>query len=221
MSENAKIISVEKDDFSYLVFSELNQQFKSHGSRRKAFAIIEGAVHAFNKHGLDSTSLNQIASACGCAESMIKYYFKSLHSLKIACAMYCRLLYQKYVIAKMQVAEKFVRLFEIYFDASLEWPQKFPDKATFWIQLMSASVQNEEWRLLNSQAVSAGLARLVAFVELGIKAGEFKLSDTRRATELVHAAVTGAVLASITQNDFTIQNSLKASCLKILTGVVQ
>jgi hypothetical protein len=203
-------------DFTFIVFSEINLPFKNIGTRRVAFSILEGAIKAFNKYGIESATLKQISVFSGFKIDHIRNHFKSLKNLKMICAKYCRVLYQRYVIEKMNVAVSYEKLFEIYFAACLDWSKNFGAYSKFWLKMLSISVANPELKTLNTEAVDVGLQRLVLFIKQGVEKKAFSCEDCEKAARLIHIVITGLLLSATTQDNLTDFDIFKTECCQIL-----
>lgn len=208
--------TLKPKDFAFLIFADLNQQFASVGMKRLGFSITEGAITAFNKHGLQAVTLGQVSKACGVQSATIVYHFGSLQKLKIQTMKYCRILYQSFVIRKMMSGSSASEQFDQYLLACVEWPKIFKKHSQFWIQALSVSVSDDRVRQTNTESVVGGRARLINFIQVGVDQKMFTCADSTAAGHAIHLLVTGYVLAAMTQDDCTEFSELRRQCRSLL-----
>lgn len=187
-----------RDDFQYLIFSEIYQSLGTRKQSRVAFQILEATIDCIAKKGSSNLTMKAVERSSGVTSSKICYYFKNLETLKVISVKYIRILYQTYVIESLESVENLEQAFEVYFESCLTWPRYFPKHSSVWIAFLHSASLNDSSRAINSEAVSVGLKRLEALV------AKFRddIKDTKKVAKgvyLVHTLITGLLLSEATE----------------------
>ena len=208
-----------RDNAKFLLFSEIYFKFQSHGSKRKALAIVESAIQLFAKKGFENTTLNMIVNDTGLSRSTIFYYFSTLEEIQLYSLKYIRVLYQSYVVSTLKEKEKALESFDAYFDSCFKWPELFGSYTSVWLNFLYKSRSNKKFCSINSEAVEVGFYRLISIIDRGCEEGVFKCQNSRDTARIIHLLITGLLLSEATERDELIESQrdkVKEECLRLL-----
>lgn len=189
-----------KNDFQYLLFSEIYDRYNSPKKRRTAFSILEAAVDCFAKSGFERTTLQMIAKHAGQSRSSVHEYFNTIDEIRMTAIKYIRLLYQAYVLEEIQKETKPEEIFKVYFYCAFKWPRYFPKHSSVWISFMHLTTINPKFKGLNTASVEVGFSRLKEIVTMGVQTGAFSVSDVSSATRMIYLLINGLLLAQATES---------------------
>ena len=212
-------IRVSEADLKFTAFSEVYDRLSRPKTRRQAFALLEAAISCVAKHGFRGITLAKLAREAGVARSLLTHYFRDLDEILDFAIKYIRLLFQKLAVRALSEGSSPRDMFERYLDACFTWVIRFRTHALVWLTFLHLCAVAPAKRALNTVAVRAGFDRLVALLERGRCAGDFRFDDPAHTAALIQNVITGGLLCLVSEDhlDVTLhQRRIRGACLSLL-----
>ncbi|MGZ3771725.1 MAG: TetR/AcrR family transcriptional regulator [Bdellovibrio sp.] len=209
-----------KDDIKYLLFSEMYLKFSDPKKRRKAFSIIEAAVHCFAKKGFEKTTLDMVAREAGIARSLLNHYFKGIEDIRLTSIKYVRLLFQNLAVEEIKKGKSPTESIKLYVQSCFHWTENFKSHGKVWVAYLGLCISNQKHRELNSLAVQAGEERITALLNLGKSKNEFSFDSAEESAKIIQTIITGAMITLACENHNDPQGYKKLiidQCLTVIT----
>lgn len=212
--ENIKLI---KNDLKYILFSEIYQRYSEPKTRRKAFAVMETAVHCFDRKGFENVTFLMVAREAGLTGPSLRYYFTDLDELRLIAIQYVYLTAQKIVLTHMEKGKSPKDLLRLYLEGHYLWIYNAKTHFRVWLSFVSSASRNKKDRELNTKATLIGTKRIIEFLEAGKKSGILKHDDSLIGARFLQTFILGWLSACASQNIEDVKGfseSMISECLK-------
>ncbi len=182
--------------------------------------IIEAAFITFARLGIGKTRMEDIAKAAGLSKGTLYLYFKSkdaLISSMLELTVSRELAYaQELSILEIPVHQKLDQLTQIVVD-DLEQMQPL---MSVYFEFLAVALRNEMIKTTMQEQFQRFLDLLIALIEQGVEAGEFRAVDAREAALTMGTIFEGTILVWAYGPEMVdLGQQIKAGMDLLLTGL--
>lgn len=189
-----------QDHVRYLLFSEIYLRYNQPKAKRKAFTILEAAIHCFEKKGFENVTLKAIAREVGSTPPLLKHYFTGLDEIRELSLKYIRLVGQKIVVDAIGDANTPAEMLRRYLHGHVYWSQHFKAHIRVWLRFLSYCSVHTVDREMNTMAVSVGKKRIEELLAEGRNLGQFKHQNDQATAKLLQTLMLGWLMSLVTEN---------------------
>lgn len=189
-----------KDEFRYLLFTELYHRLESPRAQKRAFLLLESAIHCISKKGFDGLTFESVARDAGVARSLVKHYFNDRDELRLFAIKYIRLMFQKMAVDAMEKEHLPSVMLERYVHVCFQWVDKFRTHSLAWFFFLNHCSGNPRYREINTAAVEVGEDRIRSLLEQGKHSGCFRHRDSIKSAKVIQALLTGGMIVYASQD---------------------
>jgi len=182
----------------FTLFDEFFQK-KPTKSERRRLQIIEKSISELATSGLDSTTHESLAKACGISRALVQHYFPDRDELFLIAFRFVRAKFQKLCVDELIKQSSPQDQLKIYIEMACSWPKLAPQDAKVWLLFYYYSGIKIKYRRLNTELVNQGHARISALLEEGAKARGIKLTQPNIRAKLIQNAITSYYLSALTE----------------------
>ena len=212
----------KRDAIEFTFFEEFFPKKPSKSDRRR-LQIVEQAITELATSGLDATTHDSLALACGVSRALVRHYFPDRDDLILITMQYIRARFQKLCIDEILKHDRPREQLRAYIETVCTWKKFFPKDAKVWLLFYYYCGINAKYRKLNSELVKQGQERIAALLEKGVRAREFKAGKYQVRAKIIQNTITGYFISSISENhDEKFQNEMISDtldeCLSIADG---
>lgn len=188
------------EDLKYVLFSEIYQRFSEPKARRKAFSIIENAIHCFDRKGFEHVTFLMIARESGLTPPSLRHYFSNLEDIRQIAMKYIHLAAQNIVLKTMEPAKDPKEVLRLYLLGHYMWVVHLKVNYRVWLNFLSYSSTRKNIRQLNTLATHTGTRRIIEILSRGRQAGVFKHEDDYIGARYIQTFILGWLTACVTQD---------------------
>lgn len=196
------------------VMDELFPPRQSKSQERK-IQILEAAIKSYTTDGVEKTTPGRIAELCKISRPLVLHYFPDSGMLFEVVVKYIRARFQELAIQAIQAKTAPTEQLTAYVDSTFEWAETSPRHAKVWLLFFYYCSIQPKHHALHSELVSMGHQRIQALLEQGCQEGEFKCGNPRVAAKMIQVAISGALLAVLTETSPIMPRQLRAETLRV------
>lgn len=191
-------------------------------SAERTAQIIQAAIAAFSRHGLAEARMEDIAAEAGLSKATLYLYFDSKDALigAILDSFIGRELAEgrKLLEAERPAAEKLEQMIEII----IADMQQFLPLAPLYFDFLAMAVREEAVRQVVQEPFNDYMALVVAIIEQGQAAGEFRPVDAQMAALALGTLIDGALLLWAYDPEVVdVAEQMRASTRLLLDGLAR
>lgn len=191
-------------------------------SQQTQIRIMDGAIRAFVKYGLEKSSYQKIAKHSSCSYALVKHYYPDRHALFGATMRYIRFRFQKLAVEAIQNETDPKAQLLAYVASTFEWIREFRDHAQVWLLFFFMCGSHKRYRQLNSEMVNMGHQRITALLKHGGETGDFSRRADQSTAKTIQVTITGALVAAVTEDidPNALEKEIQSLCLSIAQNAV-
>jgi AcrR family transcriptional regulator len=178
-----------------IYFTEIEQFQKRRPSKsdRRKLQIIEQTLEELATRGMDETTYDSLAKACGISRALVQHYFPDRDELFLIAFRFARAKFQKVCVEAIEKHTTPQKQLKAYFEAACSWPRIFPQDAKVWTLFFYHCAIKKKYRKLHSELSGAGHIRVAALMaSYGVG------SEVLTANQIMNA-ITGYCVATVTE----------------------
>lgn len=183
-----------------MIFNEIYQTYSEPKTRRKAFLIIENAIHCFDKKGFEHVTFTMIARETGLTAPGLRHYFSNIEEIRRTAMKYIHLAAQKIVLNTMINSDDPKDLLKLYLYGHYLWVTQLKTYYRVWLNFLSYSSTRKNERHLNMLATENGTSRIIEILSMGKAAGVFKHEDDYLGARYIQTFILGWLTACVSQD---------------------
>lgn len=167
--------------------------------------IVEAAIEAFAKHGIEKTTYTALARKCKVSRPLIHHYFPTLDDLFLVAARYARATLLSLAKEGMESGRKTDNpemALEGYVRGCFRWIELFPEQMKFWLLFYYQAGLGGQALKDNTALVDSGHARITQLLEEGRQKSGWEFKDGVATAKMIQLQITGALVSSQTENGY-------------------
>lgn len=200
------------------IYSDLFQLVPSRAQRRM-IQILEAAIRNYVTIGIENTTYDSIAQACGVSRPLIQHYFKDKDAVFEMTIKYIRVNFQKIAVDAIQKEKTPVGQLTQYVASLFTWIKKFPLHAKVWNLVYYYAAVNPRIRKIHTELATMGHERITALLQAGVDAGVFADGELKKRAKLIQTLYTGGLVSATAEELYVpkevFRDSLIEGCLDI------
>ena len=204
----------------FTLFDEFFKKSPTKSERRK-LQIVEKTIHELATRGLDATTHESVALACGITRALVQHYFPDRDELLLLAFRFVRAKFQKICVDEIAKKTTPAEQLKVYVETACSWQKFAPLDAKVWVLFYYYCGIKKKYRSLNSELVNQGHVRIESLLQAisENKAGATSNSYSLPA-KLIQNTITSFYLSSITEDhdkkfNEQLYSETVALCLKL------